>query len=583
MSLDGTTIAAIVDEFQEKLLRARVDKIYQPKDNLLTFRVRQPGKNIKFLLSANPRNPRVYITKQNFENPKQAPNFCMILRKYLQHGRIKKVIQPDFERMLEIIVQVKTDSGDLVDYTLIIELMGRHSNIILTAPDGEILGAIKHVTKKMSRHREIIPGKKYNTPPKQDKNNPLEASWTEFKELLTNQINQAVYRAIMNSYRGIGPLMAIEIAFRANLEKSKELKKIKEIKALWPAFENLFNKISNKEFNPNLILDQNNNFEAYAAIKLKQYNDLNTQQYDSISNLLDFYFTEKIERKAYNRLYQKISKTLKDNFENLAKKERRLKGQLKGAQNAEKHKLKGELITANIYQLEKGLKKVNLENYYDENNKEITIELDPELEPYENAEKYFNKYEKAKKSVKFLKIELQKLENERIYLEEVENSLEQAKNSQELAEIEEELIEEGYISNQQKNPNKRDKKMPPLKFISSDGYQILVGRNNKQNDKLTKKIANNQDTWLHVKEIAGSHTIIKNDTGKKIPEQTLYEAAVIASYHSKAKQSSNVPVDYTKVKYVKKPKGVKPGLVNYRKHKTLYVDPDEALVKELKD
>ncbi|MBM7555943.1 Rqc2 family fibronectin-binding protein [Halanaerobacter jeridensis] len=582
MALDGTTLAAIKTEFEDKLVGGRIDKIYQPQDNLLTIKIRQPGKDLKLLVSANSQNPRIHLTDQDFSNPLKPPTFCMLLRKHLESGRIREIRQPKFERILEIVIQYKNSTGELENKILTIELMGRHSNIILTKENKQVLDSIKRVTGKMSRHREILPGKQYKRPPEQGKKNPLTTEKDEFITELKESMNQPLYRAIMNNYRGISPLIAKEIAVRANYDGTKELTSIKQIKNLWSPFAELVTAIKNNDFNPTLIYNDNHkDLTAYAAFDLQQFNSPK-EKFKTINQLLNYYYTTRIKQKKINKLTEQIESVIANNKENAYKKYNKVKGQLKGARNAEKYKLKGELITANIYQLEKGQKKVTLNNYY-EDNEEVTIELDEDLSPSENAQRYFEKYEKAKTSVKYLKNEVTKAKNEIKYLNQLENNLNNAESIAELEELKKELVEQNYIKEQKSNQNNnQDKKLPPLKFKSSDDYDILVGRNNRQNDKLTKKIANNQDLWFHVKDLAGSHTVVRNHTGKEIPEDTILEAAQIAAYYSKGRQSSKVPVDYTLVKHVNKPKGAKPGMVYYEQQTTLYVDPDEELVQSLK-
>ncbi|MGM0368897.1 MAG: Rqc2 family fibronectin-binding protein [Bacillota bacterium] len=581
MALDGITLAAIKSEFENKLIGGRIDKIYQPEDHLLTIDIRQPGQSFKLLISANSQNPRLHFTKENFDNPLKPPTFCMLLRKHLQSGRIREIRQPDFERIIEIVIQYKNNSGKLEDKILTIELMGRHSNIILCKENKQVLDSIKHVTEKMSRHREIFPGKDYKRPPEQGKSNPLTATKKEFITRLQEDISQPMYRVIMNNYRGISPIMGHEIAARADYDGTTKLKSIAEIKNLWLPFKKLFTALKAENFNPTVVYNQRKiSFEAYAAFDLEQF-DLPKENFTTINKLLNYYYTEKIKRRKINKLTEQIEAVINNNKENTQKKYRKVKGQLKGARNADKYKLKGELITANIYQLEKGQKKVKLPNYY-EDNQEVTIELDETLTPAENAQYYFDKYEKAERSIKYLKNEVRKAKNEIKYLNQLENNLNNAESLTELQKLKEELMEEGYIKEQNHNQNNKDKKLAPLKFKSTDGYDILVGRNNKQNDKLTKKIANDQDLWLHVKDLAGSHTIIRNHTGKEIPENTILEAAQIATHYSKGRQSSKVPVDYTPVKQVNKPKGAKPGMVYYEKQTTLYVNPNQELVNDLK-
>ena len=581
MALDGTTLAAIKTEFENKLVGGRIDKIYQPEDNLLTIKIRQPGQDLKLLISANSQNPRIHLTDQDFTNPLKPPTFCMLLRKHLESGRIREIRQPKFERILEIVIQYKDNTGELENKILTIELMGRHSNIILTKENKQVLDSIKRVTGKMSRHREILPGKDYKRPPEQGKQNPLTTSKDEFIRELKTDMNQPFYRAIMNNYRGISPLIGKEIAVRTNYDGLEELTSIQQIENLWTAFTELFEQIKENNFNPTLIYSNNHkDLTDYAAFDLQQY-DSPKENFASINQLLNHYYTTKIRQKKINQLTDQIGSVISNNKENAYKKYNKVKGQLKGARNAEKYKLKGELITANIYQLEKGEKKVTLPNYY-ENNEEVTIELDEDLSPSENAQRYFEKYEKAKKSVKYLKNEVTKAKNEIKYLNQLENNLNNAESVAELEELKQELIDQNYIQEQKSNQNNnQDKKLPPLKFTSTDNYDILVGRNNRQNDKLTKKIANDQDLWFHVKDLAGSHTVVRNHTGKEIPENTILEAAQIAAYYSKGRQSSKVPVDYTLVKHVNKPKGAKPGMVYYEHQTTLYVDPDEELVQDL--
>ncbi len=580
MALDGITLSAIKSELKDKLLGARIDKIYQPEDNLLTIRLRQPGENIKLLLSANPQNPRVHITEQDFDNPYKPPAFCMLLRKHLSSGRIKKVLQPEFERILKIIIQYKNKDGELEDKHLIVELMGRHSNIILTKNNGHILDCIKRVTKKISRYRELYPGKEYTSPPEQGKANPLSATEEEFYQRLQEDLDSPLYRTIMDNYRGIGPLMGKEISYRAGFEPENKLDSPQQLETLWPIFNNIFTNIQNENYYPTIVYQEDNQLKDFEAFDLKQF-DLPKESFNSANQLLDYYFTTKLTNKQMNNLSNRLEQIINNNLEKANKKYNRVAGQLKGAKNADKYQLKGELITANIYRLEKGQKKVKLPNYY-EDNKEVTIELDPDLTPAENAQQYFEKYEKAKKRIKPLRREVKKTKQELDYLQQVEISLEQAETIAELKAIEQELMEEDYIQEQTDSTDKQDKKLPPIKFKSSAGYDILVGRNNKQNDKLTQQLANNQDLWIHVKDIAGSHTIIRNHTGKEIPQATIEEAAQIAAFHSKGRSSSNVPVDYTQVKYVNKPTGAKPGMVHYENQTTLYVTPQEEIIKKLK-
>ncbi len=580
MALDGITLKAIKYELKEELIGGRIDKIYQPQTDLITLQIRQPGKNINLIISANPQKPRIHLSNETFDNPLRPPAFCMLLRKHLISGRIKEIEQPDFERILKIIIQYKNNKGKLEKKILIVELMGRHSNIILLKEDQQILDSIKRITSDINRYREILPGKEYIPPPKQNKKNPLTTDFSKFNQLLKENLGEKIYRVIMNNYRGISPIIASEIAYRADFNRKDKLTNQEEIRRLWENFKEIIEKIKENNYKPEVIMSQKNDPQEYAAIPLKQFK-LPVKRFNSMNRSMEFYFINKITNQKIKNLTTQMNRIISSNKDKAYKKYKKVSGQLKGAYNADKYKLKGELITANIYQLKKGESSVKLPNYY-QNNKEVTITLDSQLTPAENAQKYFKKYEKAKRSIKYLENEKRKDKNEINYLKQVEVNIEQAEEVAELEEIHEELVNEGYIRKQKRNRQKHQKKLPPLKFKSSNDYDILVGRNNRQNDKLTKKIANNQDLWFHVKDISGSHTIVRNHTQDEIPEDTILEAAQVAAFYSKGRNSSNVPVDYTLVKDVKKPKGAKPGMVYYENQSTLYVNPDEELVQNLK-
>ncbi|KXS36887.1 MAG: fibronectin-binding A domain protein [Candidatus Frackibacter sp. T328-2] len=586
MALDGLVLNAIKYELEERLIGGRLDKIYQPEDELLTLRFRQPGENIELLLSAHPQDPRVHITEEDRENPLRPPTFCMLLRKHLEHGRLRKIEQPEFERIIKFYIDSKNNDGEIETKILLIEIMGRHSNIILLQEDGQILDSIKRVTSNMSRHREILPGKEYQQPPKQDKINPLIITKEEFLQRITDNIDKSSYRAIMENIRGVSPLVAKELAYRAGIGREEKIRKINSLALdeLWTEFQKVIKLIEDNNFYPNLVFDKDGNLKEYSVIDLTQFPNLKKKEFASTNQLLDYYFTTQIKSRKLNSLKGSLTKITSDNIEKAMKKYRRVKGQLKGARNAEKYRIKGELIKANIHQIEPGQDKLKTINYYSEDQEEITIQLDQDLSPVENSQKYFQKYNKAKRSVDYLENELRKAKNEINYLKQVEVSMNQAEDVTDLEEIKEELADEGYIKKQKSNKDKRrnqKKKSEPLKFKSSDGFDIRVGRNNRQNDKLTKYVANNHDLWLHVKDLPGSHVIIRNHTRDEIPENTIEEAAHLAAYYSKGKESSNVPVDYTLVKNVNKPKGAKPGMVYYEEQQTLFVTPDEELIEEL--
>ena len=583
MAVDGILLAAIKQELQEKISGARIDKIYQPENNLLTIRLRQPGKALTLLASINPQRPRVHISKLSFDNPQYPPDFCMLLRKYLEHGIIEEISQPDFERILHI-----TINNNNTQYKLVMEIMGRYSNIILIDKQVNVLDAMKRITDQKSSHRQLYPGIKYSPPPEQDKLNPLQVSREDFFAKIPEDFKKYCFRAILYNIRGIGPYSAKEIFHRAGIDYEQpysELNK-QQRNELWESFSKIKDMINQANFQPTVGLNQKGRIKYTSAFPLTHLADeLRAKNFEDTGSLFDYYYHREVIQKKYRELQQKLLKTVNKYLQKNKKQQKKQYQRFQDSKNAEKFRQYGELIKGNIHQLKKGLETAELINYFDSENSKIEIKLNPQLDPAENARKYFKKYRKAKKSRKFIKRELGKLKHEEKYLNQVKLNIEQAENQTDLEEIEAELKEEGYIEkNKQINIQKRKSQQPqpPHKFESSDGYQILVGRNNKQNDYLTKKMANSQDLWLHTKKIAGSHVIIRNHTGKKIPETTLEEAAILAAYHSNARMSQNVPIDYTQVKNVNKPKGAKPGLVYYDDYQTIYVNPHEDTVRRLK-
>ncbi|AZR72978.1 hypothetical protein BBF96_05965 [Anoxybacter fermentans] len=586
MAFDGLVLYTFVEEMKEKLITARVDKIYQPDPYLITITLRGRGKNLNLLLSADPQYAMAHFTNEKFINPPHPPAFCMLLRKYLIGGRIIEIDQPGFERILTITIQNRNEDGKIVKYRLIAELMGRHSNIILLSEDNTILDGIKRIPSSISRHREVLPGRPYIAPPAQDKANPLMAEESSFKALIQLEPDVKLFKAIMNNYRGISPLIAKEMVIRADFELNVRVKDLNpaDLDQIWHSFNRFFTDLKEGNTSPTLIEDKSGNIVAYSCFPLKQYQKMVEKSFPTMSQLLDYYFENKIKKQRLNQLSSDLKRTIDNLLKKDLKKYDKLIDQLNKAQNADDYRIKGELITANMHQIKKGMKEFTSINYYDPELKEITIELDPALSPQSNAQKYFKRYNKLKNSIKYIKKELASLKDEIEYLKNVELSLEQIESKLDLEEIREELIEEGYIKKPPKKatPNQHQLKNKPMKFKSSDGFDILVGRNNRQNDRLTKKIASREDLWFHVKEIPGSHVVIRNHDRRDIPERTLLEAATLAAYFSKARESTNVPVDYTQIKYVNKPKGAKPGMVFYENYKTIIVNPDEKLVEKLR-
>ncbi len=582
MSVDGVLLSAVKHDLTNKIIGARIDKVYQINKSLMKINLRQTGENLAMAVSISANGARVHLTELNYENPPYPPDFCMLLRKYLTNGYIQEIRQPDYERLLEIDIEKRGEK-----FTLILEIMGRYSNVILIDEQKNVLDAMHRITEKVSSERQLYPGSKYKYPPAQDKINPLVVNKDNFFRYIPLNFADDSFRAIMYNFQGIGPYTAKEIVDRAKIDPKANYDELEQAEKnnLRDSFVRLFQKVSEGDFTPSMGIDEDGEITYISPFPLQHRSPEKTINYSSTGPMLDYYYIHEIKtkvlRKEKNELLSVVNKYLGKNN----KKQKKLRAKLKDSQQAEKYKKKGEIITANIYQLKRGMKKAILPDYYNE-GKELKITLDPKLSPSDNAQKYYKKYSKAKKSVAHLKREIRKLRHEERYLDQVKLNLSQAETTEDLSEIREELNDEGYLKKKQRKNKKgrkgKTKALPPYKFISSDDYQILVGRNNRQNDRLTKKIANQADIWLHTKEIAGSHVIIRRDTDQPVPDSTLKEAATLAAYFSNARESTNVPVDFTEVANVNKPKGAKPGLVYYDEYQTIYIDPDAELIKSLR-
>jgi len=577
MSIDGILLSAIKTNLKEKLQGGRIDKIYQPFQNTLTFTVRNNNQNYKLLISSDSREARIQITNFSFDNPQFPPDFCMLLRKYLMRGIIKDISQPDFERILKIEVESYNKT-----YYIFIEIMGRYNNIILTNDNLLVLDAINRLSK--DNKRDIYPTSYYQFPPGQDKLNPLEVDKNTFFNQIPFDFNKKAYQAVMFNFRGIGPASSKEIAYRANMDYNSKYNELEENKkeALFDSFNTIFNKVKNNDYNPSIGI-KNSEIDYYSAFELNYKDNIeDIINFKDPDDLFDYYYENYLKDIELKEKKKKLKGIVNNYLKKNNNKQDEFREDLKENKNYDLFKQKGELIKANLHQIEKGKQEITLTNYYDSEQEEITISLDPKKTPIDNAQKYFKKYQKAKKSLKHLKRQIGKLRHEEKYLNQVLFNIEDGNNLDELNEIEKELREEGYINKQKNKNDRKNKEIKPYKYTTSDNYQVLIGRNNKQNDKLTKYIANDGDIWLHTKKIAGSHVIIRNHTNSEIPESTILEAAKLAAYFSKAKESKNVPIDFTPVENVNKPKGAKPGLVYYDNYQTVYVDPaDEKVVDEI--
>lgn len=589
MPFDGIVLSAVQQELQAKLLQGRIDKIYQPSADTIVMHIRQPAETYKLLLSAHATNGRVHLTQASFSNPFSPPLFCMVLRKHLEGGRITAITQAGLERQLIITVEALDELGEWKTKLLIVEIMGKHSNIILVNKENQlILDGIKRYTHAVSRHREVLPGKIYVAPPDQKKLNPLVLREEDFREaLLSADLSSKICQVLVKKIAGLSTVLAREMVFRAGLDPEAPVEIIGEYELirLWQELQELAAAVKTNSFQPSVYFQQEKVLD-FAAIQLKHLACAQERSFPSISAALDCFFQEKQAQENLEKSRQELQKIITKELEKKYKKRTILEETIAQAKNAEPYRIKGELITANIYRINRGDTKVLVHNFYDPNNSLMEIELDPELTPSENAQAYFKKYNKAKAGAKMAAQQLAVTNEEIYYLESVLQGLENASSLEDIREIEREMTAQGYLTNpeekaKQRTAKKEDGKSQPLKFSSSEGFTILVGKNNRLNDWLTMKVAKDHDLWLHVKDLPGSHVIVQTD-GKKVPENTLLEAATLAAYYSKGKYSSNIAVDWTYKKNVRKPSGAKPGMVIYENHQTIYVTPEEKIIEKIK-
>ncbi|WP_338451998.1 NFACT RNA binding domain-containing protein [Niallia oryzisoli] len=568
MSFDGLFTRAMVKELTDSLKGGRINKIHQPYKNEIILIVRANGKNQKVLLSAHPAHARVHISQAEYENPSLPPMFCMLLRKHLEGYILEDIRQAGLDRMIIFDIKGRNEIGDTSYKQLIVEIMGRHSNIILVdRTRNMILDSIKHVSAAVNTYRTVLPGHEYILPPEQDKANPFEADEQDLLRRLDFNAGR-LDKQLVSQYAGLSPLVAKEITFQAGLVNRTTLPK---------AFLALIERIKRHDYSPSIM--ESNDKENFYLFPLESTNNHHVKSFNTLGEMLDRYYFGKAERDRVKQQANDIERLIVNEKEKNEKKITKLKETLHEANKAQQFQLFGELLTANLYAVQKGLKEIEVVNYYDENGSTVTIPLDPLKTPSENAQKYFTKYQKAKNALEVVKEQIEKAFDEVRYFEALIQQLETA-SPRDVAEIRDELIEEGYIRNRQKKQLKKQTQKPILDhFYASDGTEIIIGKNNKQNDYLTNRLAARDDIWLHTKDIPGSHVVIRS---KNPTEETIYEAAVLAAFYSKARNSSSVPVDFTRVRHVKKPAGAKPGFVIYDNQQTVYITPDEETVIKLK-
>lgn len=565
MAYDGIITYAISKELADSIELGKIEKVYQPGPEELLIHIHTRGGNVRLFMSCNSQSARVCLTEGTYTNPDQPPTFCMLLRKHLQGGRITAVRQKDSERIIEIDIEAQNEMGFSVCRRLIIEIMAKHSNIVLTdLESSKIIDAIKRVSIDINRYRQLLPGVIYEYPPEQDK--------IGFRDLTKTTGLPHDERGIMGRVGGISPAIAREMLGSSKDGEDAELISDQPAERLCE----IVGSVSEGSYVPRVYLDEDGSPREFHIADLSELDGLETIEFDSTSECVDYYFTNRDASNLVRQKSQPLLKLAQSALDKALLKKKKLSEDLLKAENSEQYRLYGELLTANIHAVEPGAKKVTVTNYYD--GTDITIPLDEKINAAANAQRYFKKYSKAHTAIHEKQTQLEENEQDIAYLESVVQNIEKADTVPLLESIRDEMEETGYAKRRAKAAQrKRKKEKPePIRYELSDGTEVLVGRNNIENDWLSMKFASKTDVWMHTKDIPGSHVIIRLEDGRSVgdmPAELIYEAASIAAYHSKAQSSDNVPVDYVPVRYVKKPNGAKPGMVIFTHNQTVYVTP----------
>lgn len=568
MSFDGVVTFAAVKELKQNLVSGKIKKIHQPQPEQLLFNIYTHQGNKKLFLSVSGNHSGLYLIGDTPENPVHPPVFCMVLRKHLNGSRITDILQYENDRIIEIHFETVNELGFSVNKKLVVEIMGKHSNAVLVDIDtNKIIDSIKHISIDVNRARQILPGKSYEYPPSQDKIPFTSVSENQLKSLLCGQLQPD--RCILSAVQGISPPLASSLAYDGNtasegISASSVYEKLKQITT----------DIENNNISPSVYLNEENKPVDFHVIRLSVYEDTYTRMsFDTFSEAAFYYFANKASSNTVKQKSNDMQRIVQASLNKLKLKTQRLNEDLYKAENSEKYRIFGELLTANLHMVKPGSPSVTVTSYYD--GSQIDIPLDAKISPAKNAQNYYKKYGKFKTAVKEKKIQLEETKREIDYIESIAEFIERADSIESIDEIKQELIDAGLIRYKKKHSmTQKGSKPRPYKYTLSSGLAVMVGRNNRENDWLTLKKAASSDIWFHTKDIPGSHVILFT-LGKEPSENDLFEAASIAAYHSKGRDSENVPVDYTKARYVKKPTGAKPGMVIFTHNKTLYVEPKE--------
>ena len=575
MPLDAICLQGVVGELAPQLTGSRIEKIQQPARDQIILLLRGSRR---LFLNAGANQPRIHLTEQLRDNPSQPPMFCMLLRKHLSGGIIESIRQEPLERVVTLTVLASDEMGERSRFTLVWEGMPRRANLILCDRDGRIIDCLRRVDLEAEQDRQVLPGLFYRLPTRQDKRSPLSVTEEEFAALLGRAAPDAPLDGwLLDTFTAISPLVARELTVRACGSTDAH---VSQGNALWDVFSHWQRAVNENTFTPTLI-KRNGSLADFTYGPVTQYGTYaETEVYDSFSHLLDDFYEKREQAERVKQKGRDLLKTATTARDRVRRKLAAQEKEMAACLDRDHLRICGELITANLYRMERGQSRLTAQNYYDENCADVDIPLDVRLSPQENAARYFKQYAKAKTAEKYLTAQLQRGREELQYLESVLQELAQAESEQDFNDIRTELTDGGYLRGRGKKQPGFQRASKPREFRSSAGLRILVGRNNRQNDRLTTKDADKRDVWLHTQKIHGSHVILCTG-GAEPDEQSLMEAASLAAYFSQAQGSTKVPVDYTPVKFVKKPAGAKPGMVVYTTYQTLLADPDEELVKRL--
>lgn len=576
MALDGITISNVVAELSARLTDSRISKIAQPENDELILTFKGFRGQTRLLMSASASLPLIYITDTNKPSPLTAPNFCMLLRKHIGNGRITRIWQPGLERIIHFEIEHYDEMGDLRHKQLILELMGKHSNIIFCDENNMIIDSIKHISASTSSVREVLPGRTYFIPETQNKCNPLDTDEEEFRSQVFTK-PMPLSKALYNTYTGISPVAAEELCHRASLESDQSANSISQLEQvhLYTIFHYFMEDVKEGRYQPNIIYDEDHTPVEFSSVKLSMYQDYEVQNHETISDVLRQYYAM---RNTVTRIRQKSSdlrRIVGTALDRTKKKYELQLRQLKDTDKREKYKIYGELLHTYGYSAQPGAKNLKALNYY--TNEEITIPLDETMTAAENAKRYFEKYNKLKRTYEALVELIEETKADLDQLESIQTFLDLALSEEDLVQVKEELMDAGYIK--RKYTGKKVKiTSRPFHYVSADGYDIYVGKNNFQNDELTFKFASGNDWWFHAKGAPGSHVLVKTK-GDELPDATFEDAARLAAYYSRNRNSSKVEVDYVEKKHVKKPNGSKPGFVVYYTNYSMAIEPDISKIE----